>query len=331
MSKKQNFNISFLSAFLLMLAVLSCNISDSNSRIRIGTNTWPGYEPLYMARHLKYQNPNEVQLLELPSASQVIRAYRNGRIDAAALTLDEVLILKENGYDPQIVLVMDISDGADVIIGQPQFKHFRDLRNKRIGVESNALGAFVLSRALTLSQMKNTEIKVVPLELNEHENAYNKKQVDAIVTFDPIRSRLIKKGGRILFSSKQIPNEIVDVLVVKKEFLKKNRASVVSLIGNWYKTLKYIENNREQSLKHIASRLSLTPQEVDKSYEGLKLPSYNETLKLLTPTEPGSLQFSAAKLAKEMQQTKLLKTSPDIKSLFIMAPGVLQAVKPLLK
>jgi len=38
----------------------------------------------------------------------------------------------------------------------------KDLKGKRVAVEGGALGAYVLSRALALNEMKASDVKVVP-------------------------------------------------------------------------------------------------------------------------------------------------------------------------
>ena len=86
--------------------------------MHIGTNVWPGYEPLYLARELGYFDDQPIHLVEHAAATEVIRAFRNGTIDAAALTLDEVLLLAQHGQNPRIVLVMDFSQGGDTLIVQ---------------------------------------------------------------------------------------------------------------------------------------------------------------------------------------------------------------------
>ncbi len=132
---------------LLAQVVIACGEAPQTP-MRIGTNVWPGYEPLYLARDLTYIDERFVRLVEYSSASQVIRAYRNGAIDAAALTLDEVLLLAQDELEPRVVLVMDVSHGGDVILGQAGLQDMRDLKGKRVGFEDTALGAYVLARAL---------------------------------------------------------------------------------------------------------------------------------------------------------------------------------------
>ena len=106
MTKKSLFPRIIISVLLLgsVISILQWRRSSTlgvrkpaayESPILLGTNVWPGYEPLYLARSLGYWDDSSVKLVEYSSASQVIRAFRNDAIHIAALTLDEVLLLKE--------------------------------------------------------------------------------------------------------------------------------------------------------------------------------------------------------------------------------------------
>ena len=106
--------------------------------LAVGTNVWPGYEPLYLARNLGYYN-DSIRLVEYSSATEVLRAIRNKLIDVATLTLDEVLLLRQSGVDVRSVLVTDISNGGDVIVARPGIETLADLKGRKVGVESTAL------------------------------------------------------------------------------------------------------------------------------------------------------------------------------------------------
>src|SRR4029434_5342441 len=98
--------------------------------LRIGTNVWIGSEPLYLARELGYLDPAVVQLVEYPSASEVLRAYRNQAIDGMVISLDELFGLAVDGLTPRIILVVDVSHGADVVVGRPGMKSMQGLHGK---------------------------------------------------------------------------------------------------------------------------------------------------------------------------------------------------------
>ena len=100
----------------LLLALGSC-FRQPETALRIGTNVWIGSEPLYLARELGQLDPAVVQLVEYPSASEVLRAFRNQAIDGMVISLDELFGLAADGFKPRIVLVVDVSHGADVVVG----------------------------------------------------------------------------------------------------------------------------------------------------------------------------------------------------------------------
>ncbi len=270
--------------------------------IQIGTNVWPGYEPLYLARALGKLDPAKVRLVEMASSSQVIRNLRNGLIDGGALTHDEQIILLESGLPVQAILVMDISTGGDVVLGQKEYQSMSDLKGKKVGVEETALGAYVLSRALEVNQMRPEEIEILNFRVNEHEAAFQSRAVDGIVTFEPHRSRLLAKGANQLFDSSQIPAEIFDVLVMKRESVERSPKIIQYLLQAWFFALDYMKQEPAKAAEILAARLKLRPSEVWSVYKGLRLPGLQENLHLLGK----GFQTNTNRLAKAMWEKKLL-------------------------
>ena len=263
-----------------------CSGEMASSPAKLGTNLWPGYEPFYLARELGVLPPSQVQLVEYPSASEVIRGFRNGAVDAAALTLDEVLLLAQNEIPVKVVLVLDISHGGDVVMARPEIGRFEDLRGKRIGVESNALGAYVISRALEIHGMSLKDVQIEQIAVSGHEEAYRDGRVDAVVTFEPVRTALAREGAHEMFSSKAIPGEIVDVLVVHEHYLQQHEDKVEAMVNSWFEALAYIRDHRQDAHHLIAKRLKLAPEEVAASYDGLILADREENRRQLSGGQP---------------------------------------------
>lgn len=292
---------------------------DPAQSLRLGTNIWTGYEPLYLARSLDYYDESSVRLVECTSASQVIRAFRNNTLEVAALTLDEALLLKESGYDVRIILVTDISHGGDVILGNSEVQQLADLRGRKVGVEHTALGAYVLTRALDGVGMSVADVNIVPLEVDEHERAFTDGIVDAVVTFDPVSSHLIAQGATRLFDSTQIPGEIVDVLVVRSRTLETSADQLDILLRGWFSAQQYLKEHPQEASRRMAGRLQLEPQDVLKSFDGLRLPDRNENLLLLGGTQP-TLVETAERLVDVMLDQKLLYKEIDVSQLFSGQP-----------
>ncbi|MDX2470133.1 MAG: ABC transporter substrate-binding protein [SAR324 cluster bacterium] len=283
--------------------------------IRVGSSIWPGYEPLFLANKITDWGKNKsVRMVEFSSATEVTRAFRNRSLEAAALTLDEVLLLREAGLPVTVVLVLDVSRGGDVIMAKPQYKNIKELKNKKFGVESGALGAFVLTRALELHGLTLNDIKIVPIEVNRHESAYRSDLIDAAVTFEPTKTNLAKLGAREVFSSREIPNEIIDVLVVHNKILQSKKAQTRELIQGWFQALQFIKKDPNRAAKLMSVRLKITPHEVLTSFQGLSLPSVKENHGLLSGQHP-IINQTVKRLQKTLEKSGLLKQGVNLQGL----------------
>ncbi len=318
---------SFVSHFAIYLssAILLTGCTEiPNEPLKVGTNVWPGYECLYLARDLGYYDGSAIRLVEYTSASEVIRAYKNKIIDVAALTMDEVFLLARGDESPRITLVMDYSNGGDALIATPEIKTLGDLKGKRIGVETTALGAYFLTRALEKGGLTERDITIVPLEVNEHKAAFLEKRIDAAVTFDPVRTELLNSGGKILFDSSKISGEIVDVLVVRDEVLNRRREDLHSLLAGWFKALDYYRKKPLEAAGRMAPREGLTGEEFTESMKGLFIPDVNENRAILDETDP-KLIDGMNRLARFMVETNLLQNQINLEK--ILAPGPVKDLK----
>lgn len=304
---------------LFSLIVTICLIAACGEprqiQMRVGTNVWPGYEPLYLARELGEYSDKEVRLVELPNTSAVIQAYRNGVLDAAAVTMDEALLLAQDHADFSIMLVMDYSHGGDVILARPPIRTIKGIRGKRVGLENTALGSYVISRALEMAGLSSADITVVPVVVDEHERAYDEQRIDVVVTFEPVRTKLLDKGANQIFDSRSIPKEIVDILIVRNSFMKEHPQSVRQLLKGWFAALETLTKSPDHAYTIIAKRLSITPQETKESYAGLLLPGLVENKEMLFGNPPPMLA-TTKRLAEKMTQAGILKHSGDSSRLF---------------
>lgn len=296
-----------LLAVLLPAALFLAGCGREPEALRIGTNVWLGYEPLYLARELGLFQAGSVRLVEYSSATQVMDAFEDGAIDAAALTLDEALLLRQSGMDVRIVLVMDVSDGADALLARPPLDSLAALKGRRVGVEDTAVGAYLLNAALQSARLRLQDVRLVPLQANEHGHAYRSASVDALVTFEPTRSQLLAEGARVLFDSRQIPGQIVDVLAVR---LGVEAAPLQSLLEAWFGALAYLGRQPQAAAAAMSRRLRLAPAQVQAALGLIRLPDRAENRHLLSSTPP-PLVGQARALAELMAEQGLARTGLD--------------------
>jgi NitT/TauT family transport system substrate-binding protein len=306
-----------------LLAALSGCMREPEPALRIGTNVWIGSEPLYLARELGHLDLGAVQLVEYPSASEVLRAYRNQAIDGMVISLDELLGLAADGLQPRVVLVVDVSHGADAVVGRSGMRSMKDLKGKRVAVEGGALGAYVLSRALAKNGMRASDVKVVHLESNEQPVAFEKGQVDGAVTFDPYRDQLLRAGAKTLFDSTQIPGEIVDLLAVRASVIDKQPNAVQALLRGWFDAIDYMQRDPKDAARRMGVRQQTSGEQFLAAQQGLHVPSRDENLRMLGGASP-DLAVTGRRLMTLMVDAKLLRSNIDIER--VLAPGPLASL-----
>lgn len=298
-----SFTFQKLKPLFVFLTIFFCSVSYSHT-LRVGSTLWPGYEPLYLANEINaYQH--DIRMIHYPSTSDVMRAFKNKALEAAALTLDEVVMLSEFNIPVDIILVLDISEGADVIMGRPELKDIQGLIGKKVAVESTAVGAYTLSRALAIHEIDFSKVDLMYSEQNNHIDNYKKGLVDAVVTYEPVRTKLLHLGAIELFSSKEIPGEIIDVLVVHRDVLKSHEDELYDIAQGWFKALDYLKTDTIKAHQFIASRMKIPTKNVQESYYGLTLPSKEKNKEFLSG-DPSSLDKSLTLLSNHMFKLNLV-------------------------
>lgn len=281
--------------------------------LRVGTNLWLGYEPFYVARALHLFDDRSVRLVELPSSTEVLHALRGGQLEAAALTLDEVLTLRREGIALRVPLILDLSSGADAVVAAPPFESMADLFGRRVGVEQSAVGALLLEAALREAGMRLEDVEVVSLPPQQQEDAFNAGKVAAVVTFEPMRSRLVRAGGRVLFDSRRMEGRIVDVLALT-EAAAASPAAVAALVGGWREGLQLLTQRRDEAIAIMDRRQRIGPAALATALTGLTFADAETNRRYLTGERP-ELARLGSELGACMVRHRLLAGPPDLTGL----------------
>ncbi|MBR0568099.1 ABC transporter substrate-binding protein [Azoarcus sp. L1K30] len=284
--------------------------------LRFGANAWPGYASLRAAEVLGLITPAQLQVLDFPSTSMVLSAFRNGMIDVAGLTLDEALMLAAEEQAPRIILVFDFSAGADVVLAQPGIVSVAQLKGARVGVETEALGAYLIGRALAGAGLSAEDVDIVSIPLDGHESAFVAGQVDALVTFDPVRSSLLARGAKLLFSSRAIPGEIVDVLVVRAPLLARRKADLRALVDAHFAGRARMLANPADVAAKLEARLSLSEAQFRAALGLMEMPDVPANRRLLGQGE-GGLAATLERMGQVMRSLGLLEQVPVLDALLV--------------
>lgn len=287
---------------------------QSVQTLKVGISPWPGYEPLMLALEKNFYDTSQVRIIRFSTPTQSYRALRDGIIDVAAFTADEVIHYAESKHQPRIFLILDISNGADAIVAKKEIKTLADLKGKRLGVEGSALGDYVMHRAMDFTKdLKVSDLILKSAEISNQEQLFIQDEIDAAVTYEPSKSLLINAGAHVIFDSSQIPYEIVDVLVTNDKTVQTRADDLKNLAQGWFKAQSYISKNYKKAMHKMSQSESTTVDEFQKGYEDLIIPTKADNLKMLG--ENASLLEPLQRLSKLMYIKGSLGKEIDVKPL----------------
>lgn len=282
--------------------------------LTIASHVWPGYELMFLARREGWLVSSDLELLETASIPASLAALGDGRADGAALTLDEVLRARAGGIALQVVLVLDISAGADVLLARPGINELRDLAGKRLGVEPTSLGTLMLHKVLAAAALPASALTLVPLDIDEHLAAWEREKLDALITYEPTATLLLAQGARRLYDSRKIPDTIIDVLAVKPEAITRQPEALAALVAGHFRALRHLRHNPQDAAYRMAGRMGIPAAEVLDAYRGLELPDLELNRKLLDGAT-GRLRAAAEEVSRVMLAAGMLSQAADLSDL----------------
>ena len=309
-----------VSPLLLAALVLSNCGREPVPPLRVGTFPGPGGELLSLAQHRGWLAPADFRLVEFINDGEVVRAFGNGSIEAAYLTVDELLLLTQNGLDSVVLLVSAESRGADAILAQNDVGSLGDLEGRRVAVPVNSSSAYLFRRALQRSSLDASDLQVVNLPPDRHRSAFLKREVDAVVTTEPFRSEIAALGGVDLYNSTSMPLEIVSVIAIRRDDLAVHGDRLATLCTAWYQAGRAVRDSREAQ-DEIAARMRVTRETLSHMLDTVRLIDASESRSLLGPPRP-LLTATAARVQSMLVEAGLLPEAAPLDRFFAWPAGI---------
>lgn len=248
---------------------------------RVGLLEWPPYELTRLAAQHDLFGDLEVQFVEFQSPAEAARAYAVGGLDVVALTLDYAIELGARDPDHRAFLIIDESLGGDAVISRNPLPSLADIAGQRIGVESSELGSHMLSRLLERAGLTLNDVEMIFVDIPDQVRAWNEGAVDIMITYEPMRTLLLERGGHQIFSSAEIPGEIVDIFLARQSSMDAQPSRFRAFARGWFGAIEQWQRDPQAAAEALAPRLQLTPEQFITAIGGVRLISLAENRELL--------------------------------------------------
>ncbi len=253
---------------LLVLLVSGCSFfSKKTAPLRIALNAWPGYEFLYLAHEKGFYKELglETEIVQFASLADARKAFERGQVDVVGTTLVEVLFARDKSdLNPKAFYVVDYSDGADVIVANKKIKSVKELKGKKVAVEVGSVCVYGLGRALENAGLKMEDVVVVSMDQDTMAKSLKDNKVDAIVTYPPVSLEFVgNKDFNTIFTSKEVPFEIVDVLAAPQSLFESRKDDLKKIVKGYEKAKTYAFDKNSDGMALMAKREGLSQKDFE--------------------------------------------------------------------
>ncbi|MFO0591169.1 MAG: ABC transporter substrate-binding protein [Polyangiaceae bacterium] len=272
----------FLSAGLTSaLTATGCGFGRRpEAPIRLVVTPWVGNSPFYVAKERRFFGDVDLRIASFGTDFDAWRALADQRADFTTGTMFDILRGSEVGVDLQVVSVTDFSNGADGIVGAG-VERIADLAGKRVGVEVGTLTHFVLIRALERAGLTEESVHLDNMSMEEAITAMDKGKIDAAPFWEPFLGKAAAAPGRkLLFTSSEIPGEIVDVVAAQSHAIESRPGFVTTLLQGWERGLRLLLDAPDEALPLAVKYLEMKPEELRVALSGIRLVSHAESRKM---------------------------------------------------
>ena len=236
--------------------------------IKLATVVWIGYGPFYVADALdlykKYNLKVSLQVFNDPAL--IPAAISAGAVDGGMLTYDQVVGQVAAGRNMKVVMPIDYSNGGDAIVADASVSKVADFKAKKIGYNPLSPSDFLLSYALKINGMSEKDISPISMTPEAVPAAMASGQLPVGVTYEPSLSQILSQGGgkkfKVVFSSKDAPGLIADVLVFDEKVIKAKPTEIKGIMKAYLDGMAYMKSKPDESAKIIGKFMGVSAAEV---------------------------------------------------------------------
>jgi NitT/TauT family transport system substrate-binding protein len=261
--KRVHFATLLCLSLLLSIACASVNSPPTRPPLQFGYSSWVGYFPAAIAQYKGFfeQQGVSVDLSFSEDAQVQIADFAAGKFDGMVIVLGDMVRLNSSDPDLRLVAVIDESAGADAVVAQPEIQQVTDLKGKSIATRLGGFGEVFVTEMLKKHQMTSDDVIFVNADGDKIPERFRTSSIAAGHTWEPYVSELVEQdNGRILFTSRETPGLISDVITFYGAVVQQRPAEIRSFVKAWFQAIEYWEANPEEG-NRIISQMTGFPAE----------------------------------------------------------------------
>ncbi|MFH1334640.1 MAG: ABC transporter substrate-binding protein [Pseudomonadota bacterium] len=313
-------NKKILISSLLIVAVIAVVIfiqtQPQDKSVKIGVlQSWILEGPFYVAEEQGFYEEEGVnaEIVEIGSVDEFVPAIVSKDILVAETIADMFIVQSTQESNIKQIMRKATLHGLDGIVTTKDVNSAKDLRGKEIAVQTISPSHYLLLNYLRDGGVSSDEVTLLPTEAGNAGAAFLTGKIDVAVTWEPWLSRASEReGGKILFSTKDSPNLIYDILITRGDLTEQEQEDVKAVMRAWYKALAWMDENPEETVDIFSRRLGLPKEEVEFFFTKLDFMNYEDNLQFYgTKDNLGPVEAYTNEAAQIWQEENIIELKPD--------------------
>ncbi|WP_404482128.1 putative urea ABC transporter substrate-binding protein [Novosphingobium sp. BL-52-GroH] len=205
--------------------------------IYAGWMPWPYAQQAGIVKKWADKYGLKINIVQVNDYVESVNQYTAGKLDGVTVAnMDALTIPAAGGKDTSAIIVGDYSNGNDGIMLKGG-GDLRSIKGKKVNLVELSVSHYLLARGLSSVGLSPQDVGTVNTADADIVGAFASPDVTAAVAWNPQLSVMkAQPGAKEVFSSADIPGEILDLLAVDTATLKANPNLGKALAGIWYET-----------------------------------------------------------------------------------------------
>lgn len=306
--------------FTIAIVITACSLFKpelpERPPLRFAYSEWPGFFPIAIAKEKGFFAQQGVNVLTFvqENGKGLLTDFGAGKFDGIFSSLGEVIPLSATNPNLHLVLMTAESAGADAVVAQPQIKTIADLKGKVLATGLGSFGELFVTRMLELNGFTSDDVTLINAYGEQVPERLQSGAIQAGHTWEPYVSNLVKAGKRVLFTSKQTPGLMPDVITFQGHVVRDRPTDIQAFIRAWFQAVEYWQAHPHEGNAIIAKVLKIPTDTI--STAGIKFLTLSDNKKAFRlGTTTDSLVYTAQLYANFFIRTGGITRSPDINQL----------------
>lgn len=306
-------------AISLPLLSAASAAASAATPVTLGIVPWIGYGPIYVAAAKGFftQYGLAVNLVNFDDPGTIPSAVYSGQVTAGTLTYDQVVGTNAKGWHLKVVMPIDYSAGADAMVSTDDITSVSQLKGLKVAYPPLTPSDFLLGYALKQAGLSKDDINPVNVPAEGVPGVMIGGSTKVGVTYEPNVSGILKADGgkkfHVLFSSKQAPGLITDVLVVTPKTISAKPAMITAFIKAFVQGETYMKSNPDDADAIIGKALGEDAAAAKAQLAGVQNPTLAEMPSVLAKSDKlPSFWVSGPVIGELLKSEKQITSVPDI-------------------